>query len=67
VDGYLLHDHQKRDFQVSRKGVIVSWKRLETGKEGGQKRDQLRGQSYGNACAYICIVHMPTCIDEHCV
>jgi hypothetical protein len=56
VDGYSHHDYHKRDLQVSRKGVIDSWRGLKMGKRGKQKGGQLNGQCYESACAYICIV-----------
>jgi hypothetical protein len=36
VDGHLHHDHQKRDLQVSRKGVVDSCKGDKIGKEGSK-------------------------------
>jgi hypothetical protein len=36
VDGHSLHDYQKRDLQVSKKGVVHSCKGLKMGKEGSR-------------------------------
>jgi hypothetical protein len=33
VDGHSHHDHQKRDLQVSKKGMVHSFKGLKMGKE----------------------------------
>jgi hypothetical protein len=36
VDGHSHHDHQKRDLQVSKKGVVHLCKGLKAGKEGSR-------------------------------
>ncbi len=50
MDGYLHHDHQKRDLQVSIKGVIDSWKGVNIGKREAKRRGQLNEQHHESAC-----------------
>ncbi len=59
MDGYSHHDHQKRDLQVSRKGVIDSWEELETGEEGSK-----RGISQGDSIIEMLVLRFAlyTCL-----
>ncbi len=56
MDGFSHHDHQKRDLQVSRKGVIDSWKGVNIGKREAKRGGQLNGQHHESACTYKYVV-----------
>jgi hypothetical protein len=57
VDGHSHHDHQKRDLQVSRKGVVDSCKGDKLGREGS-KGDQIKNSIFESACTCICLFHV---------
>ncbi len=58
MDGHSHHDHQKRDLQVSRKGVVDSCKGVENGQRGKGKGGSAKRAVHVKvlACTYIYIV-----------
>ncbi len=67
MDGHSHHDHQKRDLQVSRKGVVDLCKGVVIGKEGS-KGSQLKEQHFLK-CLYV-YMYCFTCVlatDGYCV
>ncbi len=60
MDGYSHQDHQKRDLQVSKKGVVYSCKGLKTGKEGSKGEGLVKRAVYMKVL-YI-YVHIIACV-----
>ncbi len=57
MDGHLHHDHQKRDLQVSKKGVFYSCKGLKMGKEGSRgEGSDIRLVLMNENAVHLCIV-----------